>query len=68
MHVNLRSNKIRKITNLVDFHSLYQLLLSQVYCHDFLLESCLKYLLVKKFDTKKASRADLIKKGPDAVY
>ena len=32
-HVNLRSYKIRKITSLVNFHSLYQLLHSQVYCH-----------------------------------
>ena len=30
MRVNLRSNKIRKIPNLVEFHSLYQLLHSLV--------------------------------------
>ena len=31
MRLNLRSYKIRKIPGLVDFHSLYQLLHSQVY-------------------------------------
>ena len=31
MPINLRSNKIRKIPNLVEFHSLYQLLHSLVY-------------------------------------
>ena len=34
MYVNLRSYKIRKILSLVDFHSSYQLLHSQVYRND----------------------------------
>ena len=32
-HVNVRSFKIRRILSLIDFHSLYQLLHSQVYCN-----------------------------------
>ena len=32
-HALLTSYKIRKIPSLVDFHSLYQLLHSQVYCN-----------------------------------
>ena len=53
MRVNLTDNKIRKIPSLVDFHSLNQLLHSQVYRNDLKLK--LKFVLINEGEPNRKS-------------